>query len=130
MFEIETNRADRTIFLRMHGILTLEDAHACAAAKEAEVDSLGPPYDDHVTLLDIRDLRVHPQDVFGVFTSFVANTKYKSRKIAIVGGEGTARMQFRRVAETQPLREGIRFFTLVDEARDWLEEGDAQADAA
>jgi hypothetical protein len=120
MFEIETSHTDRIIFLRMSGGFTLEDARQCAAAKEAAVTSLGPPYDDHSTLLDIRDFRVQPQEIFAIFTNFVATTEHKSRKIAIVGGEGTARMQFRRVAEREPLRDDMRFYTAVDEARDWL----------
>jgi hypothetical protein len=57
------------------------------------------------------------------FKNFVAMTKHKSRKIAIVGGEGTARMQFRRVAERTPLRDDMRFFNFSDQARDWLAEG-------
>jgi len=125
MFEIETNHADRIIFLRIAGGLSIEEAHACAAAKEAAVESLGLPYDDHSTLVDIRDLRLQTQEVFGIFTTFVATTKYKSRKIAIVAGEGTARMQFRRVAERAPLRDDMRFFTLLGEARRWLS-GDSQ----
>src|SRR4051794_29269409 len=119
MFEIQTNRVDGVIFLRMGGAMTVDDARACAAAKEAAVDGLGPPY-AHSTLVDIRDLRVQPQEVFAIFTDFVAKTRHKSRKIAIVGGEGTARMQFRRVAESQPLRDEMRFFTVVSEARRWL----------
>jgi hypothetical protein len=122
MFEIETSHADRIISLRMIGGFTMEGARACAAAKEAAVDSLGPPYDDHSSLVDVRDLRVQPQDIFAIFTNFVAMTRHKSRRIAIVGGEGTARMQFRRVAEREPLRNDMRFFTAVREARDWLEE--------
>ena len=122
MFEIETNQADRIIFIRMSGVFAVDEAHACAAAKEAAVDGLGPPYDDHSSLVDIRDLRLQPQEIFAVFTNFVATTKHKSRRIAIVGGEGTARMQFRRVAERAPLRDHMRFFTDADEARDWLVE--------
>jgi hypothetical protein len=120
MFEVETNHSERLIILRMEGVLSIDEAHACAAAKEAAVDRLGPPYDAHSTLLDIRELRLQPQEIFAIFTSFVATTKHKSRRIAIVGGEGTARMQFRRVAERAPLRDDMRFFTEVDEARDWL----------
>lgn len=120
MFEIETSRADRIINLRMHGGFSLEDAHACAAAKEAAVGDLGPPFDDHATLLDIRDLRIQPQEIFAVFTGFVANTRHKSRKIAILGGEGSARMQFRRVAERDPLRDDMRYFTDRDQAVGWL----------
>jgi hypothetical protein len=123
MFEIETNHAERVIFLRMGGVMSVDEAHACAAAKEAAVDSLGPPYDAHSTLVDIRDLRLQAQEIFAIFTNFVATTKHKSRRIAIVGGEGTARMQFRRVAESAPLRDDMRFFTVGDEARDWLLEG-------
>lgn len=120
MFEVETNHSERMIFLRLEGVLSIDEAHACAAAKEAAVESLGPPYDDHSTLLDIRDLRLQPQEIFAIFTNFVATTKHKSRKIAIVGGEGTARMQFRRVAERAPLRDDMRFFTEAGEARSWL----------
>jgi hypothetical protein len=122
MFEIETNSKDRMIFLRMAGVLSVDEARACAAAKEAAVDSLGAPF-DHCTLVDVRDLRLQPQEVFAIFTSFVAATEHKSRRIAIVGGEGTARMQFRRVAERAPLRNDMRFFTAFDEARDWLKDG-------
>ena len=122
MFEVETNHADRMIFVRMGGVLSVDEAHACAAAKEAAVDSLGPPYDLHSTLVDIRELRLQPQEIFAIFTNFVATTEHKSRKIAIVGGEGTARMQFRRVAERAPLRDDMRFFTTVGEASDWLRE--------
>jgi hypothetical protein len=128
MFEIETNHADRIISLRMIGGFTMDSARACAAAKETAVDSLGPPYDDHSSLVDVRDLRVQSRDIFAIFTNFVALTKHKSRKIAIVGGEGTARMQFRRVAEREPLRDDMRFFTIVREARDWLEEGGRTAE--
>ena len=123
MFEIETSQADRIISVRMIGGFDMESARACAAAKEAAVDSLGPPYDDHSSLVDVRDLRVQPQDIFAIFTSFVARTRHKSRKIAIVGGEGTARMQFRRVAEREPLRDNMRFFTALREAREWLGAG-------
>jgi hypothetical protein len=122
MFDIETSQADRIIYLRMKGGFTMDGARACAAAKEAAVDSLGPPYDAHSTLVDIRDLRIQPQDIFAIFTNFVAKTRHKSRRIAIVGGEGTARMQFRRVAEREPLRDDMRFFTIVSEARGWLGE--------
>jgi hypothetical protein len=125
MFEVETSHADRIISVRMSGGFTIDGARECAAAKEAAVDSLGPPYDLHSTLVDVRDLRVQTQDVFAIFTNFVAMTRHKSRKIAIVGGEGTARMQFRRVAEREPLRDDMRFFTGVREARDWLEESAA-----
>lgn len=123
MFEVETSPADRIITVRMIGGFDMEGARACAAAKEAAVDRLGPPYDDHSSLVDVRELRVQTRDIFAIFTNFVAMTRHKSRKIAIVGGEGTARMQFRRVAEREPLRDNMRFFTAVREARDWLGEG-------
>lgn len=127
MYEFETSHEDRIITLRMGGVLSLDEAHACAAAKEAEVERLGPPYDAHSTLVDIRELRVQPQEILAIFTNFVSATKHKSRKIAIVGGEGTARMQFRRLAERAPLRDGMRFFTDAREARDWLEDDIANA---
>jgi len=123
MFEIETSPADRIISVRMIGGFTMEGARACAAAKEAAVARLGPPYDDHSSLVDVRYLRIQSRDIFAIFTNFVAMTRHKSRRIAILGGEGTARMQFRRVAEREPLRDDMRFFTAEREARDWLEDG-------
>ena len=122
MFEIETNRADRLICIRMIGGFTLDEARECAAAKEAAVEDLGPPFDAHSSLVDVRDLRIQTRDVFAIFTDFVAMTKHKSRKVAILGGEGTARMQFRRVAERERLRDDMRFFTATSEARRWLQE--------
>ena len=122
MFEIETNREERLICVRMIGGFTLEEARECAAAKEAAVQDLGPPFEAHSSLVDVRDLRIQTRDVFAIFTNFVAMTRHKSRKVAIVGGEGTARMQFRRVTEREHLRDDMRFFTAVSEARDWLQE--------
>lgn len=127
MFELDPDHSTRIIFLRMAGILSVAESHACAAAKEAAVERLGPPYNAHSTLVDIRDLRLQSQEVFAIFTNFVANTKHKSLRIAIVGGQGTARMQFRRVAERSPLRADMRFFTDLGEARDWLEHESAVA---
>jgi hypothetical protein len=120
MFQVETSHADRMIVVRMSGVLSIEEAHACAAAKEAAVESMGSLARGHCTMVDIRELRLHPQEVFAIFTHFVATTKRKSRKIAIVAGEGTARMQFRRVAESAPLRGDMRFFPTAAAARDWL----------
>jgi hypothetical protein len=127
MFEIETNRAQRIITVRMIGGFTLDGARDCAAAKEAAVHALGPPYERHSSIVDVRELRIQTRDVFAIFTNFVALTRHKSRRIAIVGGEGTARMQFRRVAERDPLRDNMRFFTDEDDARDWLVEAAAAA---
>jgi hypothetical protein len=124
MFEVTANQQDGLIFLRMSGVLSTQEAHDCAAAKEAAVLNLGPPY-VHSTLVDIRDLRLQAQEIFAIFTKFVATTEHKSQKIAIVGGEGTARMQFRRVAESAPLRDDMRFFTSFSEARRWLGEKSA-----
>jgi hypothetical protein len=109
----------------MSGVLSVDEAHACAAAKEAAVESLGPPF-VHSTLVDISGLRLQPQEIFAIFTNFVATTRHKSRKIAIVAGEGTARMQFRRVAERAPLRGDMRIFTGADEARVWLLDGEEE----
>jgi hypothetical protein len=122
MFDVEIDQTHRLITLRMSGVLSVAEAHSCAAAKEAAVESLGPPYDEHSTLLNISELRLQPQDVFAIFTSFVATTEHKSRKIAIVTGEGTARMQFRRVAERAPLRDDMRLFAAGNAARAWLME--------
>jgi hypothetical protein len=79
-----------------------------------------------MTLVDVRGLRLQPQEIYAIYTNFVATTKHKSRKVAIVGGEGTARMQFRRVAERAPLRDDMRLFTVMAEARDWLVADDAR----
>jgi hypothetical protein len=120
MFEIEILRPDRIILLRICGILTADQALGCAAAKEAAVDALGHPRDAHSTLLDIRETRIQPQDVLAIFTDFVSATKHKSRKIAVVAGSGTARMQFRRITEREPLRGEMRLFTDPQQAQDWL----------
>ncbi len=120
MYVIETDRTDRVISLRMFGLFTNDIARACAAAKEAAVVDLGPPFDAHSTLLDIRDFRVQPQEIFAIFTNFVANMRHKSRRIAVLVGEGTARMQFRRVVEREALRDDMRFFSELSDAKKWL----------
>jgi len=102
--------------------MEFDDATQCGAAKERAVLELGPPYSAHSSIVDIRDLRIHPQKVIGIFVRFVAETRHKSRRIAIVTGEGSARMQFRRVVEQQILRDGIAMFDDIGAATAWLKQ--------
>jgi len=104
----------------MEGWMTPDIAIEPGIAKEAAVMQLGPPYDDHCSIVDVRDLRVHPQDVIALFVRFVAATKHKSCRIAIVVGQGTAKMQFRRVVNEEIRRDNIEIFEGIERATDWL----------
>jgi hypothetical protein len=109
MFEVKTNHSKRLIHLRMSGVLAIDEAHACAAAKEAAVERLGR----HMIIRPcstIRELRLQPQEVFAIFTTSSrppSTSRARSRSSPARHGADA----FRRVAERAPLRNDMRFFT-------------------
>lgn len=75
----------------------------------------------HVTLVDVSDMRLQPQDVVALFRGIIADPATRSRKLALVTGCSVVRMQVRRLIE----RQGIAVFTHAADAEAWLTRSDA-----
>ncbi|WP_187335389.1 hypothetical protein [Novosphingopyxis iocasae] len=100
--------------------LDADEGWELQTSKNDAVRSLGPPASDHSTLMDIRQLRIQPQELIHAFVDYSQNTKLPSKKVAILFGEGTSRMQFRRIIQSENVIAKMELFTDRDEALAWL----------
>jgi hypothetical protein len=74
----------------------------------------------HVTLIDIRDVSIQSQESVAIFQTAIDDPRMASRRLAFVVAKSLARMQARRIAEHR----SARFFESHDEAEAWLFEQD------
>ncbi len=120
MFALSVEPTRRLISITLPSNIDPAIAREIGAAKAKAADQLGDIERGHVTLFDVRALRVQPQSIMQMFADFVRDTPRKSLKVAILVGEGTSRMQFRRLAEAEAIREDLKLFTERTSAVDWL----------
>lgn len=98
------------------GFFVAEDIERFVAARNAAHRQLTCGPNEHVTLADVRDMKIQPQDMVGQFGAVLADPQHRSRKLAFVFASSLARMQLLRAAE----RRNARYFTDMPEAEAWL----------
>jgi hypothetical protein len=74
------------------------------------------PANSHLTLCDIREMKIQSQERVEEFTRLVGADEIRSSRLAFVTGTSLARLQARRLTA----REGVGFFSDPASARDWL----------
>lgn len=112
MYTVSADPPRRLIRLTLTGFWTVEEATAFAHDQQAAVRELGPPFGTHLTLADVRDFAIQTQEVSAVIRDLVVNAAATSKRIALVGGEGLARIQVRRITE----RDAVQRFETIEEA--------------
>lgn len=120
LHEIEVDRAQRLIDVRLYRIFTPEDAGWIGEEVRAAVRSFGPLIGTQVTLYDCSALQAAPTaTVEAIRQAYLSDsvTPLRSRRIAAVVGTTVARMQAQRVAEVVP---EMRVFDSREAALAWL----------
>ncbi|WP_375397823.1 hypothetical protein [uncultured Sphingomonas sp.] len=74
------------------------------------------PRNGHDTLVDVRDLKLQPQDIVEAARVMIADRRTRARRLAFVTGDAAIRMQVRRLLN----RPGIRYFADLATAETWL----------
>lgn len=112
--EIAIDVERRFIAVRITGLLEVADVHAYVAElKERYAGKIGAgPY---VMLIDISRCALQSQAVIDAFRTHIAAFP-KARRIAIVSGSATARMQMQQLLA----RDYLRYFDGYREASAWL----------
>lgn len=116
MYTIDSDPHLRLIRLVLSGFWGADEAHAFAREQQAEVRKLGPPYGSHLTLADVGNLSVQSQTVSATLRELVVHATFVSRRLALIGGEGLALIQVKRIAN----RSEMRLFTSSVDAEQWL----------
>jgi hypothetical protein len=79
--------------ISMHGFFGLEDVAAFFEARRRAHAELGLPRNQHVTLNDIRGMKIQHQEVVAAFHAGLAVSEEKARKTAIIVVTSLARAQ-------------------------------------
>lgn len=112
-FEIDPDPRLNFVHIRMAGFFSMSDVEAFTIAYRTALMTLRP---NHLTLVDITDMKIQAQDIVSGFSTLLATPSIQSRKLAFVCGSTLARLQAQRLTD----RPGVEFFRSTDDAERWL----------
>ena len=75
----------------MEGFFSIDDVRRFALESHATLARL-PSY-GHLTLVDIKSMKIQSQEVVQALTQFMASADVQSRKLAFISGSTLARLQ-------------------------------------
>lgn len=101
----------------MTGLFTLDDVRAFYEQRRAAHAALGLPKNAHLTLNDVRELKILPQDTLAAFCDMLADPDYHSRRLAFVVSPTLVRAQVIRAIAS---RTDARCFDDPADAEAWL----------
>ncbi len=84
---------------------------------EAAVTAMGLGSGDYVILINTEGCVIQSQEVVAAFTRVVLDTRFKSKKLAVVRHDNLTRLQTRRILS---VRDDAEIFASVEEAEAWL----------
>lgn len=116
-FSFEADCAHGLVRITMSGLFTLHDVRDFYEARRKAHGELGLPKNEHLTLNDVRDLKILPQETLAAFCDMLADPDYHSRRLAFVVGPTLVRGQVVRALDG---RTNARCFSDVEEAEAWL----------
>ncbi len=103
--------------ITMSGFFDPAHIHRFANARDEAHRSLRSRPNQHVTLVDIREMQIQSQDSVTAFQRLLGDPASRSRKIAFVVTRSLARMQLKRAVAD---RSAGYFDENIDAAERWL----------
>lgn len=119
-FEVDVRRD--LVVITLGGFFSRADVDAFLAAREVAHARLRCAPNKHVTLADVRAMKIQAQDIVAAWGDVLSGSAYRSRKLAFVQVPSLARLQLKRAAAMRD----VRYFNSIPEAEVWLFE-DAEA---
>ncbi len=101
-FDVEPERD--LVRIRMGGFFTPEDIAAFLDARAEAHRQLRCGPNQHLTLNDLRDMKIQAQDIVDSFREMLAAPAYRSRRLAFVMGPTLARTQLSRALDSRVAR--------------------------
>lgn len=125
-FSIQIDRSRGLIRIAMSGLFTHQAIEDFLRARHQAHAELGLPPNEHLTLNDIRGMKIQAQDVVASFRDMLAAPEYRSRRLAFVAGPTLARSQLVRALSNRE----AQCFEDPAVAEAWLLSEDAESRAA
>ena len=115
-FTIEAEPSRDLIRIRMSGFFELEHIERFLAARRIAHRDLTCGPNRHVTLNDIRDMKIQSQEIVEAFRAMLADPAYRSRRLAFIVSPTLARTQLMRTVTGR----NARIFEDFWSAEAWL----------
>jgi hypothetical protein len=125
-YHVSVDIARSLVRIWLGGFFTPADIAAFLAERNAAHAQLICAPNQHLTLTDVRDMKIQPQETVAAFRELLADRRHHSRKVAFVAAPSLAQMQLSRAAD----KRAARVFTDPAAAEAWLFERDIAAPPA
>lgn len=122
-FSFDIDRPLGLVRIAMSGLFTPECVGAFLKARRKAHEALGCAPNQHLTLNDVREMKIQPQQTVAAFQALLADPEYRSRRLAFVASPTLARSQLMRALAGRD----SRCFEDPEEAEAWLLEKDERA---
>jgi hypothetical protein len=122
-YRFEVDPARDLVRVEMSGFFAEADIPAFLQARHAAHAELACPPNAHLTLNDMREMKIQPQAVVDAFRAMLAASEYHARRLAFVVSPTLARTQAMRALD----RREARCFEDIESAEAWLFAGDSPA---
>ena len=124
-FSFDVDPVQNLVRIRMGGFFAPEDIDAFLAARAEAHARLTCGPNQHLTLNDLRDIKIQAQESVEMFRALLADPAFRSRRLAFVIGRTLARTQLGRALD----RRYARTFEDPWAAEAWLLTGSDRAAA-
>lgn len=120
MIVVTSDKARALVNAHMSGFLDPNEVESFNADKEAAVEAMGLRSGEFYLMVDTTDCIIQSQEVVAAFIGAVLNTRYKSKRLAVVRHDNLTRMQTRRILS---VRDSAAMFESAKDAEEWLFSG-------
>jgi hypothetical protein len=125
-YSIEVEPTRDLVRIRMGGFFELEDIAGFLEVRRIAHRELTCGRNQHVTINDIRDMKIQSQEIVDAFREMLADPAYRSRRLAFVVSATLARTQVGRALANRRARIFEDFWS----AESWLFSPEEDAEAA
>ncbi|MCW3847064.1 hypothetical protein OF829_07415 [Sphingomonas sp. LB-2] len=125
-YSIEVEPQRNLVRIRMGGFFTLEDIEGFYEVRRIAHRELTCGRNEHLTINDIRDMKIQSQEIVDAFRELLADPAYRSRRLAFVVSPTLARTQVVRALANRQARIFEDFWS----AESWLFGPAEEAEAA
>ena len=115
-FSFEIDRARDLVRIQMSGLFLPDDIATFLEARRRAHAELGCAPNRHLTLNDVRQMKIQTQDVVAEFRLMLSDPAYRSRRLAFVAAPTLARGQLLRALQDRD----ARCFETIEAAEAWL----------
>ena len=125
-FHFDVDPSRDLVRIRMSGFFTPEDIETFLHARAVAHAQLRCGPNQHLTINDIRDMKIQSQEVVDMFRDMLAAPEYRSRRLAFVVSPTLARTQLARTIAGRTAQCFEDFWS----AESWLFARDSDSEAA